>query len=89
MIKGLAMSNLFYIFVLSKHKAMNKIKKYRILSPDRFPITMEDLTYTESELPQALKDFAKRYERQGYYSSMLHGRIELLDIIDYCSVIED
>jgi hypothetical protein len=68
---------------------MSKIKKYRILSPDGFPITMENLTYTEKQLPQALKDFAKRYEAQGYYSSMLHGRIELLDIIDYCSVIED
>lgn len=68
---------------------MNKIKKYRILSPDGFPITMENLTYTEKQLPQALKDFAKRYEAQGYYSSPSHGRIHLLDIQDYCSIIEN
>ena len=68
---------------------MPKIKRYRILSPDGFPFTMEDKTYTKSQVLKALKDFAKRYERQGYYSSPKYGRIHLLDIPDYCEVVED
>jgi hypothetical protein len=42
--------------------------------------------YKESEVEAELKAFAKRYERQGYYSSN-NGRIHLEDIVDYCTIV--
>jgi hypothetical protein len=69
------------------NKVMPKVQKFRILSPDGFDIRMDKANYTEKQVPQALEDFAKRYERQGYYSSTQYGRIPLEDIADYCSVV--
>lgn len=66
---------------------MPKVQKFRILSPDGFDIRMDKHTYTEKQVPQELENFVKRYERQGYYSSVKYGRIHLLDIADYCSVV--
>ena len=66
---------------------MPKVQKFRILSPDGFDIRMDKFSYTEKQVPQELEDFAKRYERQGYYSSPRYGRIPLEDIADYCSVV--
>jgi ribosomal protein S21 len=47
---------------------------------------MEKTLYREDEIEGALKDFVKRYERQGYYSSN-NGRIHLEDIADYCKIV--
>ncbi len=68
------------------NKVMSKVQKFRILSPDGFDIRMDKANYTEKQVPKELEDFAKRYERQGYYSSN-RGRIPLEDIADYCSVV--
>jgi hypothetical protein len=68
------------------NKIMPKVQKFRILSPDGFDIRMDKANYTEKQVPQELENFAKRYERQGYYSSN-RGRIPLEDIADYCSVV--
>ena len=66
---------------------MPKAPKFRILSPDGFDIRMDKHSYTEKQVEGELKDFAKRYERQGYYSSPRYGRIDVSDIPDYCSVV--
>ena len=66
---------------------MSKIQRYRILSPDGFPFTMEDETYTKNQVSKALKNFVNRYEKQGYYSSVKYGRIHILDIPDYCEIV--
>ncbi len=70
-----------------KQITMAKAKKYRILSPDGFDIRMDKFSYSEKEIEKELEGFAKRYEMQGYYSSVKYGRIHLLDIADYCSVV--
>ena len=65
---------------------MAKAKYYRILSPDGIDIRHDKFKYKESEVEAELKAFAKRYERQGYYSSN-NGRIHLEDIVDYCTIV--
>jgi hypothetical protein len=65
---------------------MKKNQSYRILSPDGIDISHDKWKYKESEVKPALEAFAKRYERQGYYSSN-NGRIALEDIADCCEVV--
>ena len=65
---------------------MPKVQKFRILSPDDIDIRMDKFEYTKKQVPQELEDFAKRYERQGYYSSN-RGRIPLEEIAEHCSVV--
>jgi hypothetical protein len=65
---------------------MPKVQKFRILSPDNIDIRMDKFEYTKKQVPQELEGFAKRYERQGYYSSN-RGRIPLEDITEQCSVV--
>jgi hypothetical protein len=36
---------------------------------------------------EAFDKWKKNYERQGYYSSSKYGRIDLLDLEDYCQFI--
>ena len=66
---------------------MDNIQRHRILSPDGFDISMEKTLYREDEIEGALKDFVKRYERQGYYSNNKREQIALKDIADYCKVV--
>lgn len=37
---------------------------------------------------KAFTEWADRYKQQGYYSSSKHGKIHLLDLIDFCQFIE-
>ena len=67
---------------------MPKAIKYRILSPDGFDIRMDKISYTEKQVPKELDNFTKRYERQGYYSSVRYGKISLDDISYYCRVTQ-
>jgi hypothetical protein len=63
-------------------------KKYQILSPDGFTIEREPHFYTsKKKAMEAFDKWKKNYERQGYYSSSKYGRIDLLDLEDYCQFI--
>lgn len=70
---------------------MKKAKQYEVLSPDGFGIEMDSNYKTKKEAKIALKDFVKRYEAQGYYSSIRGGervRIPINEIADNCRIIE-
>jgi hypothetical protein len=63
-------------------------KKYQVLSPDGFTIEREPHFYTSKrKAMEAFDKWKKNYERQGYYSSSKYGRIDLLDLEDYCQFI--
>ena len=66
---------------------MNNVPTFRILSPDGFDIRMDKYEYKEDELENELKEFVKRYEKQGYYSMSNREEIPLKDIADYCQVV--
>jgi len=63
-------------------------KKFDVLSPDGFSIHFSDVYNSKKEAIKAVKDWVKGYENQGYYSSVKYGRIDYLDIIDYCKLVE-
>lgn len=64
-----------------------KTKKYNVLSPDGFPIQFETTYTSMDEAYRAFKTWVARYEKQGYYSSADHGRIDLRDLEDFCQFI--
>jgi hypothetical protein len=66
---------------------MNNVPTFRILSPDGLDIRMDKYEYKEDELENELKEFVKRYEKQGYYSMSNREEIPLKDIADYCQVV--
>lgn len=67
----------------------SKTKKYQILSPDGFNIDFSISYYkSKKEALTALKNWLNRYKIHGYYSSTQYGRINLLDLQDYCQLIE-
>lgn len=66
---------------------MNNVPTFRILSPDGFDIRMDKYEYKEDEIENEIKDFVKRYEKQGYYSRSNRERIDLKDIADYVQVV--
>lgn len=61
--------------------------KYDVISPDGFSIHFSDTYPTKKAAENALKEWCKRYEIQGYYSSM-SGRIELNKLPQYCKIIK-
>ena len=61
--------------------------KYDVLSPDGFSIHPTDTYTSKKQAEKAAKDWAKNYERQGYYSSVRYGRIHLDDLLEYCTLI--
>ena len=61
---------------------------FDVYSPDGFAIDREE-TYPSREVAeQKLKEWVKRYEFQGYYSSVKYGRIPLDEIENYCRIVE-
>jgi len=65
-----------------------KKTRFRVLSPDGFTIHMNPETYSSREIAEnALTEWMKRYERQGYYSSN-DGRIPLDKLRGECEIIE-
>lgn len=61
-----------------------KPKKYDIISPDGLSIDREK-TYTGLKAAlDAFKEWVKKFESQGYYSSAKFGRIDLRDIDNFC-----
>jgi len=64
---------------------MAKKIEFNVYSPDGFSIGFD--TYkSEEEARAAFKEWAKRYERQGYYSSC-NGRIALDDLKSNCLLV--
>jgi hypothetical protein len=68
---------------------MSNNKKYQILSPDGFTIDF-NVNYYRSikQAKQSFKNWIDRFKTQGYYSSTKYGRINLIDLEDYCQLIE-
>jgi hypothetical protein len=79
-----------------KHNSDNAIasfkpkrKKYQVLSPDGFTIELQNQYYpSRKKAFEAFIQWKKKYVAQGYYSSTKHGRINLLDLEDFCEFIE-
>jgi len=62
--------------------------KYQILSPDGFTIEHEPYYTSIKKAKESFEAWKERYQRQGYYSSVNYGRIDLLDLEDYCQFIK-
>jgi hypothetical protein len=64
--------------------------KIEILSPDGFSI--DNQVHTSMKNAKiALNNFVKRFERQGYYSTIRNGQRYLMplnEIIDNCTIIK-
>jgi len=62
--------------------------KYDVLSPDGFSIHPTDTYSSKKKALAAYREWKKRYEQQGYYSSANYGRIPLIDLDDYCQLVK-
>lgn len=70
-------------------KKENKKKRYDVLSPDGISIRIGVEPFKSiKQRDEYFKLWKKRYERQGYYSSAAYGHISLVDLADYCQMIE-
>lgn len=63
-------------------------KQFDVLSPDGFSIHHSDTYSTPEQAHEALQQWVRQYEFQGYYSSMNYGRIHIIDLPDYCTLVE-
>jgi len=63
-------------------------KKFDVISPDGFSIHFSDTYKTKEQAVEALENWVKRYEFQGYYSSVNYGRIPLEELPNYCEIVE-
>jgi hypothetical protein len=70
----------------SKAKGGKVSESYDVISPDGFSIHPSDTYSSKPAAEKALKEWMKRYERQGYYSSN-RGRIQLSELADHCKII--
>lgn len=66
---------------------MPRKQRYNVLSPDGISIEFDKTYCSPEEAKQAFDLWAKRYEKQGYYSSN-EGRIPLADLEYYCTLVE-
>lgn len=74
---------------VTNEKKSSQKKKYDVISPDGFSIRIGvPLFNSIKERDQYFKMWKKRFEKQGYYSSVKYGRIHLADLADYCEWIE-
>ena len=70
---------------------MTKVKTrkiYQILSPDGLIIENQFGYLSMKEAIKAFDNWKKKFEPQGYYSSVSYGRIPLNELADYCSLIK-
>jgi hypothetical protein len=62
--------------------------QFEVLSPDGFAISREE-TYPSVEVAlENLREWIKRYEFQGYYSSVKYGRIPLDELEQECQIVQ-
>jgi hypothetical protein len=59
--------------------------KFDVLSPDGFSIHPIDVYDTPEDAKLAIAEWIKRYEKQGYYSSV-KGRIPLDELESWCKL---
>ena len=62
------------------------IKFYDVMSPDGISINRMKTYGTVEEAGEALDNFVKKYEAQGYYSSN-HGKISVEQLAFHCNLI--
>jgi len=62
-------------------------KKYNVLSPDGFSIHPTDEYDSPEKAWEAVDEWMKRYERQGYYSAV-SGQIPLNELKENCTLIK-
>jgi hypothetical protein len=63
-------------------------KQFDVISPDGFSIHPSDVYPTKKKAIKAFEDWKKRYEIQGYYSSMNYGRIPLDELEQECQIVQ-
>jgi hypothetical protein len=61
-------------------------RKYDVISPDGFSINREGTYSSKKKAREGFTEWAKNFERQGYYSSN-RGRIPLDELADHCQLI--
>jgi hypothetical protein len=62
-------------------------KQFDVISPDGFSIHHSDTYNTKEQAKNALTEWVKRYEHQGFYSSN-RGRIPLDELEQHCEIVE-
>jgi hypothetical protein len=62
--------------------------RYDVLSPDGFSIRPEDTYPTRAAAESALRDWVKRFEFQGFYSTARRERIPLDELPGRCRIVE-
>lgn len=67
---------------------MSKNKRYEVISPDGFSIHRDKTYVSHEEAMIGLREWVKRYESQGYYSTSNRERIEVDHIELYCKIVE-
>jgi len=72
--------------LIQKNPSRTSLKSnYQVISPDGFRIVFETPYYpTLKKAKEAFEKWREKYERQGYYSSSVYGRINLNKLQDYC-----
>ena len=65
---------------------MARKQQYDVISPDGIPIHHSDRYPTKKAAKAAIKEWVKRYEQQGYYSSK-DGRIPLRGLPKCCTIV--
>ena len=61
---------------------------YQIFSPDNFLIHPFNTYKSIKHAKIQFNIWLKRYEIQGYYSSLNYGKIALNEVINYCQIIK-
>jgi hypothetical protein len=63
-------------------------KGYDINSPDGIGMYMDRVYSTPQKAEEAFKDWIKRYEKQGYYSTANREQIPLSELRQHCKLIK-
>lgn len=63
-------------------------QEYLVLSPDGFPIHVEDTYLTREEAHKACAEWVEGYRFQGFYSTFQRERISLDELAGRCRIVE-
>jgi hypothetical protein len=66
---------------------MAQVKGYDILSPDGFGMYMDKVYSTPQNAENAFKEWKKRFEHQGYYSTSKREQIPLDQLRNHCRLV--
>jgi hypothetical protein len=62
--------------------------QFDVYSPDGFAISREETYPSVNIALEKLREWIKRYEFQGYYSSVKYGRIPLDELERECLIVQ-